>query len=118
MKKHIRLLSLAAISLAGFYLWNQLQASSPDNAIFSYFQLQLTVYYNDNKLSQMNFHSPTRYPDPRHLPKKEMIIMACSSFRYSGSTYIPFDRSGRNWKLIRSRPRTSFTTKTTKLQDQ
>ena len=37
MKKHIRLLTLAAISLAGFTYGNQLQASSPDNAIFSQF---------------------------------------------------------------------------------
>ena len=42
MKKHIRLLTLAAISLAGFTYGNQLQASSPDNAYFQSFHLYRT----------------------------------------------------------------------------
>ena len=59
MKKHIRLLTLAAISLAGFTYGNQLQASSPDNAIFSHFTYTgQDKVYNDNKLSANEFYSP------------------------------------------------------------
>ena len=68
MKKHIRLLTLAAISLAGFTYGNQLQASSPDNAIFSHFTYTgQDKVYNDNKLSANEFYSPILqgcYPDP------------------------------------------------------
>ena len=51
MKKHIRLLTLAAISLAGFTYGNQLQASSPDNAIFSHF-----TYTGQDKVSLIPQH--------------------------------------------------------------
>lgn len=68
MKKHIRLLTLAAISLAGFTYGNQLQASSPDNAIFSHFTYTgQDKVYNDNKLSANEFYNPILqgcYPDP------------------------------------------------------
>ena len=58
MKKHIRLLTLAAISLAGFTYGNQLQASSPDNAIFSHF-----TYTGQDKVynqSLIHISDPTR----------------------------------------------------------
>lgn len=78
MKKHIRLLTLAAISLAGFTYGNQLQASSPDNAIFSHFTYTgQDKVYNDNKLSANEFYSPILqgcYPDPS-IAEKEMIII-------------------------------------------
>ena len=78
MKKHIRLRTLAAISLAGFTYGNQLQASSPDNAIFSHFTYTgQDKVYNDNKLSANEFYSPILqgcYPDPSiYNPQIEMF---------------------------------------------
>ncbi len=84
MKKHIRLLTLAAISLAGFTYGNQLQASSPDNAIFSHFTYTgQDKVYNDNKLSANEFYSPILqgcYPDPSICRKGNDYYLACSSF--------------------------------------
>lgn len=104
MKKHIRLLTLAAISLAGFTYGNQLQASSPDNAIFSHFTYTgQDKVYNDNKLSANEFYSPILqgcYPDPSICRKGNDYYMACSSFAVYPGVPIFHSTDLVNWKPI------------------
>ena len=104
MKKHIRLLTLAAISLAGFTYGNQLQASSPDNAIFSHFTYTgQDKVYNDNKLSANEFYSPILqgcYPDPSICRKGNDYYLACSSFAVYPGVPIFHSTDLVNWKPI------------------
>ena len=104
MKKHIRLLTLAAISLAEFTYGNQLQASSPDNAIFSHFTYTgQDKVYNDNKLSANEFYSPILqgcYPDPSICRKGNDYYLACSSFAVYPGVPIFHSTDLVNWKPI------------------